>query len=206
MKYSILLISFLALAACQSNSPAEAPAATPAADEWAPGLAELFEAVTVVKMHVFSIADPAGHPDYPYEGKMLEGDMLSVLDEALTQNVAGKHYACYQLQNDLYLLRGPGKYDDSDVILCQKPAGGKLKEINRAYRWCDEGYCNQQDIWLTDLNADNKLEIVVRSASTTAAGQKENEQFEVWVQDGEGNFSKGDPLLANASSYVLATE
>ena len=173
-------------------------------------LKPLFEEVNVVKMHLFATVEEAPNAEkYPYTGKPITGDALKLLDASLQTSPVGGVFGCYHTENgDFYVLRVPGKYISGDLALAKwDAASNSLKKVaDLAYLNCDEGYCNQQDSWLTDLDDSRTLELITRSRSTDEKGKVDEENFTVMTEDGKGGFIKADEKLTSLAiqaNYVL---
>ncbi len=207
MKKLFYLLPFVFAFACQQNT-----ANQQAADETVAmnPIKDLFEEQIVVKMHLFGTQEEMPDAEmYPYTGKAIEGDALQYLGEGLQPGETGKVYACYHTENnDFYILRVPGKYVAGDLALAKwNPASNKLEKIqDLASIACDEGVCHQQDAWLTDLDDDRTLELVVHSRSTDENGNVTEENFTVLSQTADGKFEKSNEqmaALAVKDRYVL---
>ena len=201
---------------CCGKNEANAPGTQqtmPASDAMAQNIdtafQQLFEEVNVVKMHLFGTneAEPK-QDDYPYAGKMIEEHFMKYLGNGLQPNEVGSVYACYRTEvYNFYILRVPGKYASSDLVLAKwDNATSKLLKINDlAMLQCDEGLCHQQDAWLTDLDDNRVLDLVIHSASIEN-GKVSDEKFEVFDQPSPGSFAKAPDslaMLAPQTSYVL---
>lgn len=170
---------------------------------------KMFEEINMVKMHFFGTSElEPNKDDYPYTGQKIEGDAAKFLGDGLQSNETGAVYATYKAENyNLYVLRVPGKYASSDLALAKwDDASKKLVKIyDLANLQCDEGLCHQQDAWLTDLDDDRVLDLVVRSHSNDN-GKISDEKFMVMAQPSPGNFAQapeGLASLAPQTSYVL---
>ncbi len=194
----------------QDPAPTEAentaPATQPAVNE---GFLNLFEEVNVVKMHLFGTnqVEPKVE-DYPYAGKPIGEADLKFLSPDLQPNEVGSVYACYRTENNgFFILRVPGKYASSDLALAKwdTNANQLIKVMDLAMLQCDEGMCHQQDAWLTDLDDDRSLELVIRK-QVNDNGKISNEEFTVLAQQPPGSFTKAPENLATlapATSYVF---
>jgi hypothetical protein len=213
MKQLVLLIAMLGFFGCKqdpaaadSTTSTPAPAAQPAVNE---AVQDLFEEVNVVKMHLFGTneLDPKLE-NYPYAGKPIGEAELKYISEDMHPNEIGSVYACYRTENNgFYILRVPGKYASSDLVLAKWDANASklVKVMDLAMLQCDEGLCHQQDAWLTDLDDDRSLELVIRKASNDN-GKVSGEEFTVLAQQPPGSFTKAPEALATlapTTSYVL---
>jgi len=210
MKPLVLLLFVLSIISCnQDPTPATTATANPAKSNINEDFQKLFEEVNVVKMHLFGTneAEPTVD-DYPYVGKVIEEASLKYLGDGLQPNEIGSIYACYRTEvSNFYILRVPGKYASSDLVLASwDEASSKLvKVLDLANTQCDEGVCHQQDAWLTDLDDDRSLELVIRSYSNDN-GKISDESFSVLSQGSPGKFTKAPEALASLApptSYVM---
>lgn len=160
---------------------------------------KLFEVVNVVKMHLFSVSDE--NPDaesYPYVGKVIPKKMHDSLGENL-KGKEGNIHACYLTENsDHYILRIPSESKSGDLVLAQwDEASQKLIKINDlTHLSCEDGTCHQQDAWLTDLDDDRDLELVIRKHTRDDQGNISEEQFMVSTDNGSGKFDTAPEALA----------
>lgn len=169
----------------------------------------MFEEVNVVKLHAFGTNElEPKQEDYPYTGKKIEEAQMKYLGDGLQANEVGGVYACYRTEAyNLYVLRVPGKYASSDLALAKwDDASQKLvKVMDLASIQCDEGYCIQQDAWLTDLDDNRALDLVTHSM-TNDNGKISDEKFTVYTQPTPGNFAKAPDNIASLApitSYVM---
>lgn len=213
MKQLVCLLAVIFLFGCnQDSKPAETAEAAPTAASQ-PAVNEtvqnLFEEVNVVKMHLFGTNEIEPKVEtYPYVGKLVGDAELKYFNDDLQPNEVGSIYACYRTENNnFYILRVPGKYASSDLVLAKwDEASSKIVKImDLAYIQCDEGLCHQQDAWITDLDDDRTLELVIRK-HTNDNGKISEEAFQVLSQQSPGTFSAAPEALASLApptSYVL---
>ncbi len=160
-------------------------------------------------MHLFGTneAEPTAE-NYPYVGKPIEEAQMKFLAADLQPNEIGSVYACYRTENNnFYILRVPGKYASSDLVLAKWDAATSklVKVLGLASLQCDEGLCHQQDAWLTDLDDDRSLELVIRK-QTNDNGKISDAAFQVLAQQPPGSFTPAPESLASLApptSYVL---
>ena len=206
MKYVVTLFSICFLIACNSTNEGNTETTEETDIIMDDNLSGLFEDAVVVKLHAFSLQDQMNTDDYPYGGKEIPKDLYSHLDENIVAkaNETGEAiFACYALQDGLYILRVPGEGNSKRSELCTLGASGKL-EINQhlAHAWCENDRCGQQDAWLADLDLDNHLELITRSATLEAETEVESD-FKVYTQSGDGNFVEGKGELAVKEHFPL---
>ncbi|MCC6725234.1 MAG: hypothetical protein IT258_12040 [Saprospiraceae bacterium] len=208
--FAILVFGFIGCkqeaATTETAATTEPAAKQPAVNET---VQNLFEEVNVVKMHLFGTkeAEPT-QEKYPYTGKLVNEADLQYFSPELHPNEVGGVYACYRTEyNGFYILRVPGKYASSDLALAKWDANTNklVKVMDLAMLQCDEGLCHQQDAWLTDLDDDRSLELVIRKAENDN-GKISKEEFTVLMQQPPGSFTKAPEQLASLApptSYVL---
>ncbi|MEZ4955171.1 MAG: hypothetical protein R2825_16515 [Saprospiraceae bacterium] len=209
MKNLSFLLFLSLLFSCQSPAPENGTKKETKVME-VPPVAQYFEEINVVKMHLFatSAAMPNAE-DYPYSGKELPTEAIKYLGEGLQPNGGGKAYACYRTENSgHYILRIPGKTTPSELALAQwdKSAGQLVKLMDLAYQRCNAGLCQQQDAWLADLDDSRTLELIVRKRTRDDSGAVSDESFEVLTDDGTGHFIKTNEQLASLAvkeNYVM---
>lgn len=211
-KLAILMVAVGLFGCKQDPAPTETTSnkdTAPAKPVVAEAIQNLFEEVNVVKMHIFGTNDAEPKQDeYPYVGKPVGENELKYLSDDLQPNEIGSIYAIYRTENsNFYILRVPGKYASSNIALAKwDPNASKLvKVMDLATMQCDEGMCHQQDAWLTDLDDDRSLDLIVRS-QTNDNGKISDEVFNVFYQQPPGSFTQAPEklaALAPQTSYVL---
>jgi hypothetical protein len=201
--YFIFLFGIF-LIGCTNSSQEGTTTETPKMMELNTDLASLFEDIIVVKMHLFSTADPT-LKDYPYIGKPIATNLHQYLDESLLENAEMGLFATYKVQNQYYVLRVPSREFSNELVLCRlDESTGKLKKVEvLANGWCRTERCHQQDAWLADLDLDQQLELIIRSRDENKEGKIVGNLFRVKTEDGRGGFVIGKDSLANPTSYVL---
>lgn len=73
-----------------------------------------------------------------------------------------------------------------------------------AWAWCDEGWCNQQDAWLTDMNQDGRIDIVQHYTLTDDKGKIREERMTALLQNENGNFVENKDLNPDKSKFKMA--
>lgn len=192
--YALCFSGFCAGIGCQSDMPKN-DAAMSEKSNMDMAFTKLFDTVNVVKMHLFSGEESE---NYPYDGKAIEGEELTMLADDLKPADAAV-FACYWLENDnSYLLRVKNSDASNSLVLARyNTTTGKLEKTNDLATYsCTEAQCKQVDSWLIDLDDDRDLELVTLEMSMDADGKKVGESFTVFTKDDKGMFSKADDQLA----------
>ena len=91
---------------------------------------------------------------------------------------------------DFYLCRVPGRYVSSDIALFRLEKGVLKRKETIAWAWCDEGWCNQQDAWLKDVNKDSRTDIVQHYTLTDDKGKLQEERMTVFIAKRKWGNSK----------------
>lgn len=201
----ILFLSF-GLFSCQSNDASQTAQQSelPAMSAAQKAIDALFpEETFVIKMHLFSVLDPSG--DYPYQGKAVAESAFTHFSDDLKEKAKSGLFACYKIQEGYYIMRAAGKYAPTDLILCQFNENTEKLEQTQllSYLWCDEGVCNQQDAWLTDLDTDNDLEMLIRERHINEAGATEEDQLTGYWKNAAGQFEEGSIETLRKESFVF---
>jgi hypothetical protein len=103
----------------------------------------------------------------------------------------------------MYLIRIPGRYTSDQVALYIMEGGQMQYLASVASRWCETGWCNQQDGWLVDLNGDDHFDLVTRFAQLDDQGIAVQEELEVKLQNPGGSFVKSADLDVGMADYPL---
>src|SRR5690606_26095592 len=89
---------------------------------------------------------------------------------------------------EFYVCRVPGRYVSSDIALFRLENGAMKRSETIAWAWCDEGWCNQQDAWLQDVNKDGKTDIIQHYTLTDDKGKVREERMTLLLQSEGGTF------------------
>lgn len=209
MKNLPFLLFLSLLFSCQPPAPeSSAEKETKVVD--VPPVAQYFEEINVVKMHLFATSEAMPNAeDYPYSGKELSEEAIKYLGKGLQPNGEAKAFACYRTENSgHYILRVLGKTASSELALAQwdQAAGQLVKLMDLAYQRCDAGHCERQDAWLADLDDSRTLELIIRKRTRDDSGAVSEESFEVLTDDGTGHFVKTNEQLTSLAvkeNYVM---
>jgi heat shock protein HslJ len=152
------------------------------------------QADTMLHLYPIRLVDNPG--DYPFKGNLLDTNSYNLFDLARKSdwlNGGGEVLAVGRFEEFL-ICRVPGRYASSDLALF-RIASDTLKHVETvAWAWCDEGWCNQQDAWLLDIDKDGNTDIVTRYALIDSRGKTKEERLEVRKQQADGTFVE-DPRL-----------
>jgi hypothetical protein len=196
-----IALVFLLLAAC--GSPEPRPRMVPFEEpETAPGeeapdraatmpltLRAKFEWAASDTLHA---ASPAVLVDEgPFAGNDLGPEDYELLDEQLLA-MAGYEglFACFEVGDGLFVLRGPGAGAPTDLFLAQWEAGPKLLTwvTDLAFDHCGEDGCARLQSWLVDLDGDGRRDVVRRSTREDAETGAVEDVLEAWLLAGDGTL------------------
>jgi len=170
-------------------------------------LLALFDTIgTPPPLHLYPIIDVDNTDDYPFSGQLIDTALYSVF-ESTSANVwfesGGRVYALGKYA-DFYLCRIPGRYVSSDIALYVFRNEKLQRAETVAWAWCDEGWCNQQDAWLQDLNRDGKIDIIQHYQLRDNTGKVKEERMTVLIQTENGQFEEDSTFSPDPELFQLA--
>lgn len=164
----------------------------PASPEVA-GFMALFEDSEVGNLQVFSDFDSEISADYYFTGREIgEGFKELFTGEFRDLIEANAIYATYSIkgsEEEHYIVRLPTN-KGANMIWMFTVEGEVVKPLQQlAYAFCNDNSCYQQDSWITDLDGDTDLDILVKSRRTDPETKKVLEKNDqVYLQNEAGNF------------------
>lgn len=156
--------------------------------------------------HLFPIVRVDNPGNYPYKGTLLDTSMYKYFDQQSSEiwnNTGGDVLAVGQF-GDFYICRVPGRYVSSDIALFRLNNGRLKRSETVAWAWCDEGWCNQQDAWLKDVNADGKIDLIQHYTLTDDKGKVREERTNVMLQSEDGTFKEDKSVQLDKSQFPMA--
>lgn len=157
-------------------------------------------------LHIYPTMREDNLEDYPYKGQQIDTALYDVFDEQTSKiwrETGGRVFAIGSW-NDYYLFRIPGRYISSDIALFRLENGQMRHVETVAWMWCDEGWCNQQDAWLIDLDRDGRFDIVQRYQLTDDKGKLIEDMIHGLRQMENGLFDDADEFKPDPSYFKLA--
>lgn len=127
--------------------------------------------------------------DGPFVGNDLGPEDYEVLDEQLLAMVGYEGlYACFEVGDGLFLLRGPGADAPTDLFLAEWESGPRLLTwvADLAFDQCGVDGCNRMQSWLTDLDGDGRRDVVSRSWREDLETGAVEEELEAWLVGPDG--------------------
>ncbi len=156
--------------------------------------------------HLYPILRVDNPGDYPYRGSLIDTSFYKYFD-AETSGVwwetGGDVMAVGQL-DELYICRVPGRYVSSDIALYRIVNNRMTRMETVAWAWCDEGWCNQQDAWLRDIDQDGRLDIIQHYTLTDDKGKIQEERLTVLLQNENGSFIQSKDIRPNQAEFKMA--
>jgi len=147
------------------------------------------------------------HPgEYPYLGVLIDTSFYRLFDDeshSIWSNTGGDVYAVGKF-GDFYVCRVPGRYVSSDMAIFALRDGSLHRSETVAWAWCDEGWCNQQDAWLIDMNQDGHTDVVQHYTLRDDKGKLREERMTVLLQNQMGTFEVNKGIKADKSKFAMA--
>lgn len=165
------------------------------------------QAFTGDTLHFYSAEYPNEVATYPFAGKELPFDLYSLFGPELATNWSDLGYGVYAVARvgALYVLRIPGRYTADQLALYRWENDGMLHYLaTLSSKWCDEGWCNQQDGWLIDLNGNDRLDLVTHYAQIDDKNNPFQTELSVKLQDDIGFFNTAPQWPLDPSDFQLA--
>ncbi len=157
--------------------------------------------------HFYPIVRVDRPGNYPFAGQLIDPSLYEYFDEETSEiwNNPGGDVMSVGKYGDFYICRVPGRYVSSDIALFRLEKGVMKRSETIAWAWCDEGWCNQQDAWLQDINKDGRTDIVQHYSLTDDKGKIREERFTVLLQNEAGDFVKSsEEFSLNMNDYKMA--
>ncbi len=169
-------------------------------------LLALFDTIaTTPPLHLYPIIEVDNANGYPYSGQLIDTSLYAAFENTSSDvwfESGGRVYAIGKYE-DFYLCRIPGRYVSSDIALYVFSNGELRRAETVAWAWCDEGWCNQQDAWLQDLNRDGKTDIIQHYQLRDNTGKVKEERMSVLVQTEEGIFEEDASFTPDPALFPL---
>lgn len=156
--------------------------------------------------HLYPILRVDNPGNYPFKGSLIDTTFYQFFDDetaSIWKSAGGEVMAVGQF-GDFFICRIPGRYVSSDIALFRNDNGKMTRVETIAWAWCDEGWCNQQDAWLQDVNKNGLTDIIQHYTLTDDKGKIREERMTVLVQDENGDFKEDKSLKPDKSKYKMA--
>lgn len=143
---------------------------------------------------------------YPFKGIRLDTSLFALFAKeiaAIWNQSGGDVFAIGEYEG-FYLCRIPGRYVSSDIAIYRRVNDTLVRSETIAWAWCDEGWCNQQDAWLQDLNRDGLTDMVQRYQLTDDKGKLQEERLTVLLQMTPGRFEQDFTIQPDRMLFQMA--
>ncbi len=159
-----------------------------------------------IMVHLFPLLRVDKPGTYPFLGTLVDTSYLKIFDTETAnvwRNAGGEVFAVGKY-GGFYVCRVPGRYVSSDIALFQRSNGFLARSETVSWAWCDEGWCNQQDAWLRDLDKDGRMDIIQHYTLTDDKGKLREERMTVLMQNINGTFEETQDLKPDKSLFEMA--
>ena len=152
-----------------------------------------FEDSEVGNLKVYSDFDEQPSSDYYFAGEKISALHQELFTAEFRELIKTENaYATYSIKGNArehHIIRMPTNKGPNTLWLFTVE-GEVVKPLQLlAYAFCQSGSCYQQDSWITDLDGDTDLDILVKTRRTNANSKKVLEKNEqVYLQNEAGDF------------------
>ena len=157
-------------------------------------------------LHLHPILRVDNPGNYPYQGTQVDTNFYQYFSPEIReiwQGGGGEVLAVGQF-GDFFICRVPGRYVSSDIAIF-RIQGSEMQHLETiAWAWCDEGWCNQQDAWLTDQNGDGLTDVVQHYTLTDDLGKIKEERMTLLLQNESGELLHDPSARLNKGAYKMA--
>jgi len=180
------------------------------ADQFANGVGKLvgqFPELNVGETpHLYPIVRVDNPGNYPYKGSLLNNSVYQFFDDQTSEiwNNTGGDVLAVGKFDEFYICRVPGRYVSSDIAIFKLKNGQLHRSETVAWAWCDEGWCNQQDAWLKDIDADGRMDLIQRYSLTDDKGKVREERVTIMLQSESGTFKEDKSIQIDKSQFKMA--
>lgn len=171
------------------------PATNVPVSEKAADFMGLFEESDVGNLRLYAHVDEELPYGFPFAGDkipesfydMFTGEYRDLLEDDLAY--AYSVYSIKSSDGQQYILRLPSNKGPNTLVLFDL-AGEVLEPVQvLAFAYCKGGYCYQQDSFITDLDRDTDLDILVKFRRTLPeSGETVNKNDLMYLQNEEGDY------------------
>lgn len=156
--------------------------------------------------HLYPIVRVDNPGNYPYTGTLVDTASYKFFDSQSSEiwNTTGGDVMVVGKYGDLYICRVPGRYVSSDIAIFRLKNNKLQRSETVAWAWCDEGWCNQQDTWLKDVNEDGRIDLIQRYTLTDDKGKMREGRMTVLVQAEDGSFAEDKSQKLDPAQYKMA--
>jgi heat shock protein HslJ len=157
-------------------------------------------------LHLHPILRVDNPGNYPYQGTLVDTSFYQYFSPEIReiwQGGGGEVLAVGQY-GGFFICRVPGRYVSSDIAIF-RIQGSEMQHLETiAWAWCDEGWCNQQDAWLTDADADGRTDVVQHYTLTDDTGKIKEERMTLLLQNESGELLPDPTAKPEKGKYKMA--
>lgn len=164
----------------------------------------MLEAGEVLHLHPILRVDNPGN--YPYKGTLIDSSFykhFSADVRDVWSGSGGEVMAIGQF-GGFFLCRVPGRYVSSDIAIFWIKDNEMQHVETVAWAWCDEGWCNQQDAWLTDSDRDGRTDVVQHYTLTDDKGKIKEERLTLLRQTEDDELLPDNTAKPEKDNYKMA--
>ncbi len=163
----------------------------------------VIEGGAVLHLHPILRVDNPGN--YPYQGSLIDTNFYQYFSAEIQEiwSGGGDVMAVGQY-GGFFICRVPGRYVSSDIAIF-RVQGGEMQHVETiAWAWCDEGWCNQQDAWLTDTDKDGRTDVVQHYTLTDDRGKIKEERLTLLRQAENGDLLPDETAKPEKGRFKMA--
>ncbi|MCC6725454.1 MAG: META domain-containing protein [Saprospiraceae bacterium] len=157
-------------------------------------------------LHLFPILRVDNPGNYPYQGSLVDTSFYQYFSTEIREiwQGGGGDVLAVGHFGDFFVCRVPGRYVSSDIAIF-KIQGSEMQHIETiAWAWCDEGWCNQQDAWLTDYDGDGHTDVVQHYTLTDDRGVIKEERFTLLLQNEASELLQDPTAKLDKKKYKMS--
>jgi len=158
----------------------------------------------VLHLHPILRVDNPGN--YPYQGSLIDTSLFKYFNAEVREiwSGSGGDVLAVGQYGGFYVCRIPGRYVSSDIAIFRIQEG-EMKHVETvAWAWCDEGWCNQQDAWLTDTDKDGRTDVIQHYTLTDDRGKIKEERLTLLRQDENGDLLPNKAANLEKAQFKMA--
>ncbi len=164
----------------------------------------MLEAGDVLHLHPILRVDSPGN--YPFKGTLIDTSFYKYFSSNVRDIWAGGggEVMAVGQYGGFFICRVPGRYVSSDIAVFWIK-DNKMQHVETvAWAWCDEGWCNQQDAWLTDTDKDGRTDVVQHYTLTDDRGKLKEERLTLLRQTENGELLPDNSVSPEKGKYKMA--
>ncbi|MBK9015247.1 MAG: META domain-containing protein [Saprospiraceae bacterium] len=159
-----------------------------------------------VMLHLHPILRVDNPGNYPYQGTIIDTSFYKFFSAEIREiwSGGGGDVMAIGQYGGFYICRVPGRYVSSDIAIFRIQEGEMQHVETVAWAWCDEGWCNQQDAWLTDTDKDGLTDVVQHYTLTDDRGKIKEERLTLLLQTENGELLPDESAKPEKGKFKMA--